>query len=109
MQKYHNIYGIYKGSGRLPTSISKKTVHAIGKISGDGRDLRWPGAGDYPRSGRTSDVSAGSEGRNSQMEQEIQENYLGRTNSPRNYLFNQLDEKMSALMEDVRLGKKELE
>ena len=45
----------------------------------------------------------------SQMEQEIRENYLGRTNSPRNYLFNQLDEKMSALMEDVRLGKKKLE
>ena len=43
-----------------------------------------------------------------QMEQEIRENYLGRTNSPRNYLFNQLDEKMSALLEDVRLGKKEL-
>ena len=42
------------------------------------------------------------------MEQEIRENYLGGAESPRNYLFNHLDEEMSALMEEVRLGKKEL-
>ena len=88
----------------------EKTVHAIGRkyqvtvATSDGLEqVIILGQGGHRMSARDLKEEV------FQMEQEIRENYLGRTNSPRNYLFNQLDEKMSALMEDVRLGKKELE
>ena len=110
VQKYHNIYVVYTKEAETADQYIEKTVHAIGRkyqvtvATSDGLEqVIILGQGGHRMSARDLKEEI------SQMEQEIRESYLGRTNSPRNYLFNQLDEKMSALMEDVRLGKKKLE
>ena len=43
------------------------------------------------------------------MEQQLREEYLERHGSSRNFLFDHLDEELAAHMEDVRLGRKDLE
>jgi len=109
VQKYHNIYVVYTKEAETADQYIEKTVHAIGRkyqvtvATSDGLEqVIILGQGGHRMSARDLKEEI------FQMEQEIRENYLGRTNSPRNCLFNQLDEKMSALLEDVRLGKKEL-
>lgn len=109
VQKYHNIYVVYTKEAETADQYIEKTVHAIGRkyqvtvATSDGLEqVIILGQGGHRMSARDLKEEI------SHMDQEIQENYLCDTKSPRNYLFNHLNEEMSALMEDVRLGKKEL-
>ena len=109
VQKYHNIYVVYTKEAETADQYIEKTVHAIGRkyqvtvATSDGLEqVIILGQGGHRMSARDLKEEI------FKMEQEIRENYLAGTESPRNYLFDHLDEEMSALMEDVRLGKKEL-
>ncbi len=107
--KYHNIYVVYTKEAETADQYIEKTVHAIGKK--------------YSVTVATSDaleqvIIIGQGGRRmsardlaediAHMKRELRENYLNTPPSDRNYLFGQLDEETRQLMEDVRLGKKEL-
>lgn len=109
VQKYHNIYVVYTKEAETADQYIEKTVHAIGRkyqvtvATSDGLEqVIILGQGGHRMSARDLKEEI------SHMEQEIRETYLARTESPRNYLFDHLDEETGALMEDVRLGKKEL-
>ncbi len=109
VQKYHNIYVVYTKEAETADQYIEKTVHRIGRK--------------YDVTVATSDaleqvIILGQGGRRLSaaglreeillMEQDLRENYLGRPQSGKNYLFDHLDEGLSRLMEEVRLGKKKL-
>lgn len=109
VQKYHNIYVVYTKEAETADQYIEKTVHAIGRK--------------YNVTVATSDaleqvIILGQGGRRmsahdleeeiTAMRREIREQYTEKSGNTKNYLFDHLDEEMSGLMEDVRLGKKTL-
>ena len=109
VQKYHNIYVVYTKEAETADQYIEKTVHAIGRK--------------YNVTVATSDaleqvIILGQGGRRmsahdleeeiAAMRKEIREQYTEKTGSTKNYLFDHLDDEMSDLMEEVRLGKKTL-
>lgn len=109
VEKYHNIYVVYTKEAETADQYIEKTVHAIGHK--------------YHVTVATSDaleqvIILGQGGRRmsskdlkeeiSLMQREIRELYLNRPGNDKNYLFSNLDKNLSELMEDVRLGRKEL-
>lgn len=109
VQKYHNIYVVYTKEAETADQYIEKTVHAIGRK--------------YNVTVATSDaleqvIILGQGGRRmsahdleeeiAAMRKEIREQYTEKTGNTKNYLFDHLDDEMSDLMEDVRLGKKTL-
>ena len=109
VQKYHNIYVVYTKEAETADQYIEKTVHAIGRK--------------YNVTVATSDaleqvIILGQGGRRmsahdleeeiTAMRREIREQYTEKRAEGKNYLFDHLDDEMSDLMEDVRLGKKTL-
>lgn len=109
VQKYHNIYVVYTKEAETADQYIEKTVHAIGRK--------------YNVTVATSDaleqvIILGQGGRRmsahdleeeiAAMRREIREQYTEKRAEEKNYLFDHLNDEMSDLMEDVRLGKKTL-
>ena len=109
VQKYHNIYVVYTKEAETADQYIEKTVHAIGRK--------------YNVTVATSDaleqvIILGQGGRRmsahdleeeiAAMRREIREQYTEKRAEGKNYLFDHLNDEMSDLMEDVRLGKKTL-
>ena len=109
VQKYHNIYVVYTKEAETANQYIEKTVHAIGRK--------------YNVTVATSDaleqvIILGQGGRRmsahdleeeiAAMRREIREQYTEKRAEGKNYLFDHLNDEMSDLMEDVRLGKKTL-
>ena len=109
VQKYHNIYIVYTKEAETADQYIEKTVHAIGRK--------------YNVTVATSDaleqvIILGQGGRRmsahdleeeiAAMRIEIREQYTEKRAEGKNYLFDHLNDEMSDLMEDVRLGKKTL-
>ena len=109
VQKYHNIYIVYTKEAETADQYIEKTVHAIGRK--------------YNVTVATSDaleqvIILGQGGRRmsahdleeeiTAMRREIREQYTEKRAEGKNYLFDHLNDEMSDLMEDVRLGKKTL-
>ena len=109
VQKYHNIYVVYSKEAETADQYIEKTVHAIGRK--------------YNVTVATSDaleqvIILGQGGRRmsahdleeeiAAMRREIREQYTEKRAEGKNYLFDHLNDEMSDLMEDVRLGKKTL-
>ena len=109
VQKYHNIYIVYTKEAETADQYIEKTVHAIGRK--------------YNVTVATSDaleqvIILGQGGRRMSahdleeeiiaMRREIREQYTEKRPEGKNYLFDHLNDEMSDLMEDVRLGKKTL-
>lgn len=109
VQKYHNIYIVYTKEAETADQYIEKTVHAIGRK--------------YNVTVATSDaleqvIILGQGGRRmsahdleeeiAAMRREIREQYTEKRAEGKNYLFDHLNDEMSDLMEDVRLGKKTL-
>ena len=109
VQKYHNIYVVYTKEAETADQYIEKTVHAIGRK--------------YNVTVATSDaleqvIILGQGGRRMSahdleeeiiaMRREIREQYTEKRPEGKNYLFDHLNDEMSDLMEDVRLGKKTL-
>lgn len=107
VQKYHNIYVVYTKEAETADQYIEKTVHAIGRK--------------YNVTVATSDaleqvIILGQGGRRmsahdleeeiTAMRREIREQYTEKRAEGKNYLFDHLNDEMSDLMEDVRLGKK---
>lgn len=109
VQKYHNIYVVYTKEAETADQYIEKTVHAIGRK--------------YNVTVATSDaleqvIILGQGGRRmsahdleeeiAAMRREIREQYTEKKAEGKNYLFDHLNDEMSDLMEDVRLGKNTL-
>ena len=109
VQKYHNSYVVYTKEAETADQYIEKTVHAIGRK--------------YNVTVATSDaleqvIILGQGGRRmsahdleeeiAAMRREIREQYTEKRAEGKNYLFDHLNDEMSDLMEDVRLGKKTL-
>ena len=97
IQKYHNIYVVYTKEAETADQYIEKTVHAIGRkyqvtvATSDGLEqVIILGQGGHRMSARDLKEEI------SQMEQEIRENYLGRTNSRVIICLISWNEKMSA-------------
>ena len=109
VETYHNIHVVYTKEAETADQYIEKTVHAIGRK--------------YNVTVATSDaleqvIILGQGGRRmsahdleeeiAAMRREIREQYTEKRAEGKNYLFDHLNDEMSDLMEDVRLGKKTL-
>ena len=110
IMKYHNIHVVYTKEAETADQYIEKVVHQIGRkyhvtvLTSDGvEQVVTLGQGGTLISAREfrEDVKI--------MEQQLREEYLERHGSSRNFLFDHLDEELAAHMEDVRLGRKDLE
>lgn len=110
IMKYHNIHVVYTKEAETADQYIEKVVHQIGRkyhvtvVTSDGvEQVVTLGQGGTLISAREfrEDVKI--------MEQQLREEYLERHGSSRNFLFDHLDEELAAHMEDVRLGRKDLE
>ena len=110
VQKYHNIHVVYTREAETADQYIEKTVHAIGKkyqvtvATSDGLEqmiILGQGARRLSAKGLRQEIEA--------VNTEIRGDYLSQQKSGKNLLFHQLPENMADLMEDVRLGKKDVE
>ena len=110
IMKYHNIHVVYTKEAETADQYIEKVVHQIGRkyhvtvVTSDGvEQVVTLGQGGTLISAREfrEDVKI--------MEQQLREEYLERHGSSRNFLFDHLNEELAAHMEDVRLGRKDLE
>lgn len=108
---YHNIHVVYTKEAETADQYIEKTVHRIGRkynvtvaTSDALEQIIIMGQGARRMSARELKQEVDSAGR------EIREEYLEQT-APgnKNYLFQNLDQEMAKLMEDVRLGRRTLE
>ncbi|MDY3249583.1 MAG: translation factor GTPase family protein [Candidatus Choladocola sp.] len=109
VQKYHNIYVVYTKEAETADQYIEKTVHEIGRkyhvtvATSDALEqviILAEGATRMSANGLREELELTS--------REIREAYLGPAKGGKNYLFDRLPEELSDLMEDVRLGKKQL-
>lgn len=109
--KYHNIHVVYTKEAETADMYIEKTVHEIGRknkvtvATSDGMEqviIMGAGATRMSANGLLEEITL--------MQEEIRQEHLNKlTTKEGNYLFDAMDEEMAALMEDVRLGKKELQ
>lgn len=112
VQKYHNIFVVYTKEAETADQYIEKTVHDIGRkyhvtvATSDALEQRiiWGG-------GASRMSAAGLWEELEQVHQEIAQQYLQKeyTRQFGQKLFQNLDQELADLMEDVRLGKKELQ
>lgn len=109
VQKYHNIYVVYTKEAETADQYIEKTVHAMGRkynvvvaTSDALEQVIILGQGGRRMSARElkDEIAA--------MQKEIREQYTDSQVKDKTYLFDHLDETMSDLMEEVRLGKRKL-
>lgn len=103
---YHNIYVVYTKEAETADQYIEKTVHRIGReydvtvATSDALEqviIMGQGAQRLSADGLKEEVEL--------MLQEIRSEYLGRTSTERNYLFDYLSDELAKEMEAVRLGK----
>lgn len=109
VQKYHNIYVVYTKEAETADQYIEKTVHAIGRkynvtvVTSDALEqVIILGQGGRRMSAHDLEEEIAA------MRREIREQYTEKRAEGKNYLFDHLNDEMSDLMEDVRLGKKTL-
>lgn len=108
--RYHNIYIVYTKEAETADQYIEKTVREIhGKYrvtvaTSDALEqiiIFGAGASRLSASGLLEEVEL--------MQQDLRKNYLRKPSGGKQYLFDHLDDAMSGLMEDVRLGRRTLE
>lgn len=107
---YHNIHVVYTKEAETADQYIEKTVHAMGRkyhvtvaTSDQLEQVIILGQGGHLMS--AADLKQEVELVNQQIRQEL----LEKKASGKNYLFHSLSEELADYMEEVRLGKKELE
>ena len=110
VQKYHNIYVVYTKEAETADQYIEKTVHEISRnypvtvATSDALEqviILGGGASRLSAAGLKEEIEAAS----LEMRAFFQDSIPGR----KNYLFECLPQEMARLLEEVRLGKKELE
>lgn len=108
--KYHNIHVVYTKEAETADQYIEKTVHELGRqyqvtvATSDALEqmiILGQGAGRISAKGLLEEIMA--------VEHEIREEHLSRQAKSSQYLFENLSEEMADLMEDVRMGRRELE
>ncbi|MDD3367571.1 MAG: TetM/TetW/TetO/TetS family tetracycline resistance ribosomal protection protein [Lachnospiraceae bacterium] len=106
---YHNIHVVFTKEAETADMYIEKVTHEIARkhhvtvATSDGTEqVIIMGQGAYRMSAGDLKVEI------DQVNQEIRQEYLEQHKTSRNYLFSGLDAETAALMEDVRLGNKEL-
>ena len=109
VQKYHNIHVVYTKEAETADQYIEKVVHEIGRkyhvtvaTSDNVEQVVTLGQGGKLLSARELRTEV------EEVQRQIREEYLNRPQKRKNYLFDYLDEEISAQMEKVRLGKKEI-
>ena len=107
--KYHNIDVVFTKEAETADQYIEKTAHELGKqhhvtvaTSDALEQIIIFGQGARRLSARELKEEV------ERTRQEILETWEARRQSGKNYLFNHMDEEMAAMMEEVRLGKREL-
>lgn len=109
IQKYHNIYVVYTKEAETADQYIEKTVHEIGRkhkvtvATSDALEqviVLGQGAERMSAAGLWEDINL--------VNQEIRKEHLTKLNKDKNYLFDYLPEELAELLEEVRLGKKQL-
>lgn len=107
--KYHNIHVVFTKEAETADQYIEKTVHEIGRkykvtvATSDALEqiiIMGQGAGRMSAQGLKDEIEAANI--------EIREICREKPKGSKNYLFDQLPEKMADYMEEVRLGKKKL-
>ena len=108
--QYHNIHVVYTKEAETADMYIEKTVHEIGKkynvtvATSDGMEqviIMGAGAKRMSANGLLEEIAL--------MQEEIRQEHLNKpTEKQGNYLFDSVDDALAELMEDVRLGKKDL-
>ncbi len=110
IQKYHNIHVVYTKEAETADQYIEKVVHEIGRkyhvtvVTSDGvEQVVTLGQGGKLISAREfrEEVEI--------TKHLIREEYEKRRESGKNYLFNHMDKELAEEMEEVRLGRKEIE
>ena len=108
IQKYHNIHVVYTKEAETADQYIEKVVHHIGRkyhvtvVTSDGvEQVVTLGQGGTLISSREfrEEVEL--------VRRQIREEYESRRVGGKNYLFDHMDEKLQADMEDIRLGRKD--
>ena len=110
VEKYHNIHVVYTKEAETADQYIEKTVHEIGKkhhvtvaTSDALEQVIILGQGAARMSARNLQEEI------RMMRQEIREYYIEKQKKSGTYLFEHLPEDLAEFMEDVRLGRKEIE
>lgn len=108
IQKYHNIHVVYTKEAETADQYIEKVVHEIGKkyhvtVATSDRIEQVITLGQ----GGTLISSRELREEIELMQREIREEYLQKSGG-KNYLFNHMDEELAEKMEQVRLGKEEI-
>ena len=110
IMKYHNIHVVYTKEAETADQYIEKVVHEIGRkyhvtvVTSDGvEQVVTLGQGGTLISAREfeEDIKI--------MRRQLREEYLEKHGSSRNYLFDHMDEDLAGHMEDIRLGRTDLE
>lgn len=110
ISKYHNIYVVYTKEAETADMYIEKTVHEIGRrhnvtvATSDGLEqmiIMGAGAQRMSAQGLLEEILM--------MQQEIRQEHLKKQKAGGSYLFDHMDQELADLMEDVRLGKKQLD
>ena len=108
--KYHNIYVVYTKEAQTADQYIEKTVremagkHTVTVATSDGLEqiiIRGGGARLLSATELLEEIVYARE--------EIRRDYMNQPPGERNYLFDYLEKDLADAMEDVRLGKKEME
>lgn len=108
--KYHNIYVVFTKEAETADQYIEKTVREIGKkyhvtvATSDALEqviIMGAGAARMSAAGLLEEIEL--------MSKELRENFLVKPRGSKNYLFDHLPEELTDLMEDVRLGKRNLD
>lgn len=107
IQKYHNIHVVYTKQAETADQYIEKVVHQIGRryhvtvVTSDGvEQVITLGQGGTLISSREFREEVEN------VRRQIQEEYVRRRESGKNYLFDYMDEELAREMEEVRLGRK---
>ena len=110
VMKYHNIYVVFTKEAETADQYIEKTVREIDKkyhvtvATSDALEqviIMGAGASRMSAAGLQEEIEL--------MSKELRENFMLKPRGDKNYLFDHLPEEMTDLMEDVRLGRKNLD
>lgn len=109
VQKYHNIHVVYTKEAETADQYIEKTVHELGRqyqvtvATSDALEqmiILGQGAQRISAKGFLEEIMA--------VNQEIREEHLNKQPKNSQYLFENLSEELSDLMDDIRMGRKDL-
>ena len=108
--RYHNIYVVYTKEAETADQYIERTVHKLGRqnqvtvATSDGLEqiiIMGQGAQRMSAAGLKEEID--------RTRGELMEQWHRRCQSSRNYLFDNVSEEMTELIEDVRLGKRSID